>query len=60
MKGIDVKTGIRNRMSEKEKTFCEYFALWGDAVRSRRFCGYENPKRDGPQLLCQSGYSQKN
>ena len=28
-------------MSEKEKTFCEYFALWGDAVRAADSAGYE-------------------
>lgn len=50
----DVKTGIRNRMSEKEKTFCEYFALWGDAVRAADSAGYENPKKDGPHLLCRA------
>lgn len=46
-------------MSEKEKTFCEYFALWGDAVRAADSAGYENPKKDGPQLLCRADIRKK-
>ncbi len=46
-------------MSENEKTFCEYFALWGDAVRAADSAGYENPKKDGPQLLCRADIRKK-
>ena len=46
-------------MSEKEKTFCEYFALWGDAVRAADSAGYENPKKDGPHLLCRADIRKK-
>lgn len=49
-----MKTGIKNKMLESEKIFCEYFALCGDAVRAADFAGYENPKREGPHLLCRS------
>lgn len=56
---IDVKTGIKNRMPENEKSFCEYFALCGDAVRAADFAGYKNPKRDGTNLLCRADIRKK-
>lgn len=46
-------------MPENEKTFCEYFSLCGDAVRAADFAGYENPKRDGPHLLCRADIRKK-
>lgn len=46
-------------MSEREKAFCEYFALCGDAARAAELAGCENPRTDGAGLLCREDIRKK-
>ncbi len=47
-------TGIKrfcNQLTERQRTFCEQYALSGDTVKAARLAGYKSPRRNAHLLL---------